>query len=156
MPAHTNYEDNIFYVTTLVKGLKAGLSLEIDPDLYKDKVVEDLLFVDAVLLKIFAALRANANLIRRADYLRSLMRAVRLFSDLLDALISGDLPFSDEVSGMEMKLRGLRSTQKKNLEEIREILDNLNAEDAEKEDIVSQEEYRFLLPDEEIGVEPED
>jgi hypothetical protein len=70
----------------MVRVLKNGLTLDIDSAYFLDKVVEDLLFIDTALSKIFAKLKENTHLIERNEYLRNLMLAKSSFSDLLEDL----------------------------------------------------------------------
>lgn len=146
--AHTNYDDDIFFVQALVKSLKAGLTLEIDADLFRDKVIEDILFADGTLARIYQSLDTNRFLVRRAEYLRDLLRAKRAFADFLEEITSGRLSFSSELESVRSTLTEARIRHVREIADIQTAMDQ-DAASPEPQDIVSQDEFRFLLKPEE-------
>jgi hypothetical protein len=146
MTTRVNYDDNIFFLQQLISTLESGVQLTIDGDLFRDKMVEDLLFIDGTLSRILAQLRENRLLIRRGEYLRALMRAEKLFVELLDKCVDENLPFAAELTDVAHKLRVARGSHQRHLEEIRSLL-HATAEAETDEDVVSQEEFRSLLQD---------
>jgi hypothetical protein len=145
MAAKTNFEDNIFYLNTLVKSLKAGISLDIDPDYFREKMVEDIFFVDSSLSRIYASLKDSVYLIRRAEYLRNLARAKRIFADFLTDVLEGGLTFANHLDQYYSKFRAARSEHLADVQEISHLLDRPHGDEVEQEDTISREEYRFLL-----------
>jgi Mg2+ and Co2+ transporter CorA len=153
MAAKTNFDDNIFFVNTIVKTLKAGISLDIDPEYFREKMVEDILFVDSSLSRIYAALKENEHLIKRAEYLRNLARAKRIYADFLTDVLEGNLTFSANLDGYFSKFRASRSENLADVQEIHHLLDRPGHPEAEQEDIISHEEYKYLLEDDEQAAE---
>jgi hypothetical protein len=148
MNARVNYDDNIFFVQTMIKTLRSALALDIDPELFKDKALEDIFFVDSVLMKIFSQLRDNPNLIRRTEYLKALLRAENAFGDFLTDAISAERPLAEALSPFSHKLRACRSSHQTTLSEVQTMLRGPEKPSPE-EDVVSQEELGFLLQEDE-------
>ena len=144
MPQQINYADDLYYIHTMVKSIRSGMSLDLDPDIFRDKLTEDILFVDSVFFHLLSSLKQNDRLIRRQEYLRMLLRALRGYSDFLNETIAGNLPFSKHLASLEEKLTAIRSHVQELSQEIRELLREANAKE-EAESIVSQEEYEILL-----------
>lgn len=144
MAAHTNYDDDIFFLQTMVKTLRTGLTLEVDRSLFRDKVIEDLLFVDKTLQRISGSLEASHYLIRRSEYLRDLLRAKRAFADFLDEIIAGSLPFAANLDSVVDALQSARTQHVRDIADIQTAMDR-EGESGEPQDVVSQDEYRFLL-----------
>jgi hypothetical protein len=80
MTTKIHYDDNIFYLDSMVKTVKSGLSLDIDPEYFIDKVIEDILFLDSALLRTFASLKANFYLIKRGGTPAGPLRTDRISS----------------------------------------------------------------------------
>lgn len=148
MTTRVNYDDNIFFLQTMIKTLDSGVQLNIDGDLFRDKFIEDVFFIDSTLSRILTQLRENRRLIRRTEYLRALMRAENLFLDLLTKCLDESLPFAAELEAVVTKLRATRSEHQRSLDDVRSILHDQSDVEPE-EDVVSQEEFRSLLMNDE-------
>lgn len=144
MTTRVNYDDNIFFLQTMIQTLDSGVQLSIDGPLFRDKFIEDIFFIDATLSRILNQLGQNRLLIRRSEYLRSLLRAENLFVDLLAKCLDESNPFAAELQETVHKLRACRSVHERNLDDIRGMLRN-PGELEQEEDLVSQEEFRSLL-----------
>ncbi len=144
MAHKVNYDDNLFFLMTLTRTLRAGVQLDIDPDYYLDKTVEDLFFIDRTLERIYESLRLNAYLINRREHLRELMRAKRAFADVLDEILDGTPTFSGHLAPFRT---GLSEARDRHVRDISDIQRSMSVESTEEDDqtIVSQDEYRFLL-----------
>ena len=150
MTTRVNYDDNIFFLQTMIQTLDSGVQLSIDGQLFRDKFVEDIFFVDATLSRILSQLGQNRLLIRRSEYLRSLLRAEKLFVDLLGKCLDESNPFAAELQETVHKLRACRSVHERDLDDIRNMLQN-PGELEQEEDLVSQEEFRSLLQEDDSG-----
>lgn len=148
MATRVNYDDNLFFVMTLTRALKSGLQLEIDPDYFRDKVVEDIFFIDRTLEQIYEALRTNTYLINRRDHLRELMRAKRNFADTLDAILESQMTFSEHLEPFRAKIAGAREQHVRDISDIQKSMESREAE-TDQQTIVSQDEYRFLFQSDE-------
>ncbi|MFW5777286.1 MAG: hypothetical protein ACOCZB_08380 [Spirochaetota bacterium] len=148
MATRVNYDDNLFFVMTLTRALRSGLQLDIDPDYFRDKVVEDVFFIDRTLEQIYEALRTNSFLINRRDHLRELMRAKRNFADTLDEVLEARAAFSEHLEPFRAKLAAAREQHVRDISDIQRMMES-GAPEADQETIVSQDEYRFLFQSDE-------
>lgn len=154
MTSRVNYDDNIFFVQTMIKTLRSGLALDVDPELFKDKALEDIFFIDSTLMKILAQLRDNPNLIRRSEYLKALLRAENTFLDFLADIIAAERPLAESLSPFSHKVRACRSSHQTTRTEVQNML-HRPEDHAPEEDVVSQEELGFLLQEDEDGEDEE-
>jgi len=154
MSMKVHYEDNLFYLTTLIKNLKTGLTLDIDPEYFIDKIIEDILFVDSSLVKSFNSLKANPHLIKRKEYLRALLRTKKVFIDFLEETVNGKLAFSSNLEPFFPKFRFSLTEHIQDSSEIHALLEQPSAIEEPDGDVISPAEYQFLLEEDE-GIPPE-
>ncbi|MBN1685061.1 MAG: hypothetical protein JW852_00320 [Spirochaetales bacterium] len=140
------YDDNLFYLNEIIASLDDALRLDIDSDLFLDKFVEDIMFVESILDRLYLALKENELLIRRAEYLRRIMRSKHVFADLLSGIMSGESALGQNLYPFFPKFRELINEQREHINEIRGLLSS-PASALQPEDMVSQEEFRILLED---------
>lgn len=155
MTTKIHYEDNIFYLGTLVKTVKTGLVLEIDPEYFIDKVLEDILFIDSAFARTYASIKSNSYLIKKTDYLRGLLREKRMFISLLEDILNGKVPFSAHLEPFFPKFRDSLSEHMRDAFEIKTHLDGPRDEIALGGDVISAAEFQFLLGEDERTESPE-
>ena len=148
MAVSVNYDDSIFYVQSMVKALSTGMNLDVDPAIFKEKIVEDILFVDSAINQLLQRLRDNFRLIHRTEYLRMLLRGINAYVELLDACVEGRLALSEELEDFSPKLTRLLKSHEERAREIQAALQSGATGDSPA-DVVSQEEFRFLLQEDE-------
>jgi hypothetical protein len=141
------YDDNIFYLNEIVSNLDDAVRLDIDSDLFLDKVVDDIMFVESTLGRLYASLKENDLLIRRAEHLRRIMRSKQLFAELLEHITSGNSSLGKNLYPFFSKFNELVTEQQEHIGEIRRLLSTSTTADVQNEDMVSQEEFRILLED---------
>jgi hypothetical protein len=144
LPAKIHYEDNLFFLHSILRTIESGLRLDIDPELFRDKILEDVLFVDLMILRIYASLRENDYLIQRTAYLRSLRRTVTAFMTFLDHILSTPAIFEGSLERFREKLESAHKEHDLVHREIETLLERSEPNE-ETETIVSSEEYGFLL-----------
>ncbi len=144
MGAKVHYEDNLFFLHSILRTIESGLRLDIDPEYFKDKILEDVFFIDATLMRTFSSLKDNAFLINRASYLRSLRRTLRAFIDFLASVNAGKLEAAAILEAYRDRLESSMETHQRTIREIDAILDSLEPDD-EASKVISMEEYGFLL-----------
>lgn len=146
MAQKTHYDDNLFYLNALIKTIKNGISLEIDREFFIEKTVDDLFFLDSLLVKLYALIKENVYLIKRPEHLRSIQRSKKLFIELIETIQSKKSSFSD---GLEPYFPKLTLSRDEHLRDIDEIQDTLTAgnDAAAKDtfDVISEEELKFLF-----------
>ena len=148
------YDDNIFYLNEILKTLDDGLHLDIDADLFLDKIVEDILFVDSALSRLYRDLAENELLIKRANHLKRLIRGKTLLADLLDSILQESVAVGAKLHPFFPKFRTLCQEQRDDIIEIRERLTSSVSTKSAPTDVVSQQEYHYLLLDEQASEEP--
>ncbi|MDR2589316.1 MAG: hypothetical protein LBC67_07810 [Spirochaetales bacterium] len=172
MATKIHYEDNIFYAESLLKTVKNGLLLEIDPEYFRDRLKEDILFAGSILDCMYSSLKSNSRLIKKNDYFRGLLRAKRNLAALLDDIIANKftclLPGPEggegrgELSEIRVSLRAnpsavfedfarLRAAQKNDCEEIRALVENYHEERGNESDVISSDEFMLLLTPQETS-----
>ncbi|MGA2977512.1 MAG: hypothetical protein ABSF77_19575, partial [Spirochaetia bacterium] len=60
MTRRINYEDDIFTVALQVRCLQDALKLEVDPDLFKDRLLGDVAWIDAISGRLYQSLRDSS------------------------------------------------------------------------------------------------
>lgn len=148
------YDDNIFYLNEIIRTLSDGVRLDIDTELFLDKLVEDILFVESTLTRLFGSLQNNDLFIKRSENLKKLIRTKSLYADLLESIFLGKVPVSKHLMPFFPKFTDLCEAQRKSINDIQSLLSASVTAVGENTDTVSQEEYRFLLSEEENSEEP--
>ena|SRR6056297_1335830 len=86
-----HYEDDIFFLNEQIRLLARNLKLHLDSTYFADKIHQDLLFFDNMLSQFYRSLTANQVVVDRPQNLRLLNKTKRLFCNLLDSIVSGDV-----------------------------------------------------------------
>jgi hypothetical protein len=151
MTRKINYADNIFYLKLILKQVGAGLKLAVDADLARDRVLEDLAFLERSAGSIFASLRDNHLLIERSDHMQELAGFYRQFLALLEELAAGKPVGAAALlpEGGREAVERIREAIRREQAELRLAITSHRLGAGEHEHIVSEEEFRFLLSPEE-------
>jgi hypothetical protein len=131
-----NYEDDIFYLTHIVKKLADGIRLEIDPQTFKERIAGELLFVNACTEQIFASLKQSQLKINRDTILKNM---------LLDDIIHKNSPFSIHLQDHREKLLSMRNQHREFIQEIEDLLSAIYKKGNGDQETISEEEMRILL-----------
>jgi hypothetical protein len=94
MNPHLNYEDNIFILNVKIRTIADMLLLDADPDIFLEKALEDLDFINAKLNLLKEYLTLNKQLISRYQQLHNLDETYERFLDLLNEMLHGDVCFN--------------------------------------------------------------
>ena len=140
------YDDDLFYLNEIIAVLDDAVRLDIDSNLFLDKFVEDVMFVETILGRLYLSLMENDLLIRRAEYFRLIMRSQHIFAELLGNIMNSESGLAKNLYPFFAKFRELITEQRVHINEIRTLLSSQTSE-AQHEDMVSQEEFRILLED---------
>ncbi|MBT3271529.1 MAG: hypothetical protein HN368_00120 [Spirochaetales bacterium] len=141
------YDDNIFYLNEIITTIDDAVQLDIDSDLFSDKMVDDILFVESTLARLYGSLSENELLIRRTEHLRRILRSKQKFTELLEGIVQQRVTIASELVPFFPKFRELVYEQQRHIEEIRSMLNTTAASVDRNEDMVSPEEYRILMED---------
>ncbi len=140
-----NYEDNIFYLLVLLKSIRDGARLDVDSKYFGQKLVQDLFYVATVTDDIFKPLKTNVHLLKRNNYLKDLKRLKKQYVELVDDIIENKVPQAHVFATAMDKLRDIKKTYAKDLIDIKSLLPKTAGEHGEEEHMVSEEEFKFLL-----------
>jgi len=144
MPEKIHYDDNIFFMTALIRTLDDSVKLSVDAEYFADKVLEDTLFIDTSIHKLYSSLKENSHLIRRDSYLHSIMKLKKAYGRLLDSLLSTNGAFASPFESMRPKLRRIAAGHLNDVKEIREGLDDVQSIKVDS-DTISYDELNFLM-----------
>jgi hypothetical protein len=143
MTRRINYEDDIFTVALQVRCLQDALKLEIDADLFKDRLLGDAAWIDGISARLYNSLRDSALFVHRQEYLRELAKLKRAFAEALDAIVSRKAPIAEFMKDSIEALRDMRDSNLRDINDIKNLLEGAGS--PEEEHIVSAEELKFLM-----------
>ena len=149
MTRRVNYEDNIFYLTLIFKGISASLLLNIDTDLYRDRIIEDIRFLDKTSASIYQSLKANHLMIDRFTHLKGLQKLNSKVIALLEDILEERFPLASSLEQDFDLLQRIQSNRETELAGINEMITKQKESTDDQEPIVSEEEFKFLLSTEE-------
>lgn len=145
MTRRVNYEENIFFLALVLKQLTAALKLNVDAELFRERIVGDFQFLDHSLSRLLQSLKANHLMIDRLSHLRELQRLSRALTGLLDDVLEARLPLADELEGQRDLLRRLRENRERDLLELSQNMSESRQRTGDQEQVVSEEEFKSLL-----------
>ncbi len=143
MTRRINYEDDIFTVALQVRCLQDALKLEVDAELFADRIAGDIGWVDSITGSLYRSLRESALYVKRKEHLKELAKLKRYFAEALDNVLDGKAPLSAALLELLPGLRGIRDAHAHDIVEIKAIMDGKASPD--EEHIVSAEELKFLM-----------
>lgn len=145
MTRRVNYEDNIFYLILIFRGIAASLKLNIDAELYKDRIIEDIQFLDKTMATVFQSLRSNQLMIDRLIHLKELQKLNRNFIALLEDILEERLPLASSLEQDFDLLQRIQSNREHELSGLKEMIAENKTSSPDQEQIVSEEEFKYLL-----------
>jgi len=143
MTKKINYEDDIFAISLLLRGVSDIVKLDIDAEFFVERVDGDIRFIDSAIRRVFQSLSSGPFFLKRHDYLKDLQRLKRSFVELLDSLVEKRVPFSEFLSASAGRYREMRSANESDISDIRSRLSD--SAGLEEEHMVSENEYKILL-----------
>ena len=78
------YDDNIFFLTSLIRSIDEAIQLDVDPEFFVEKIIEDILFIDSTIQKLYLILKNNSRLLDSHIYLHCIVKVKKCFTDLLE------------------------------------------------------------------------
>ncbi len=128
----------------MIRALNDAVKLNVDAEYFADKILEDTLFIDGSIQRIYGSIRENNHLIKRNNYLHSIMKLKKGYSRLLEDLLNTKEPFAAPFETMRPKLRRLAANHMDDAKEIRNGLKKVDEKPAEG-DVISHDELHFLM-----------
>jgi hypothetical protein len=139
-----NFEDNLFVLNIRIRMLRDLLVLDVDPELFLKKTLDDMDFIDTVLGSLIATLNDTTHLMDRDELFHNLYETAQYLLDTLantfnsqGTISSAEIPlFRDKVILL----------QEHTLERIQTLETSLSAcEPVSTEPVVSSDEMNELL-----------
>ena len=152
MPEKIHYDDNIYFLTALIRALNDAVRLNVDAEYFADKILEDTLFIDSSIQKIHGSLKENPHLIRRNAYLHSVMKLKRAYGKLLEDLLATEGDFAAPFESMRPKLRRIAAAHFDDVKSIRTDLRGAEGVRGDS-DMISLDELNFLMTPIDDGAE---
>ena len=144
MSERIHYDDNFFFLTAMIRTLTDAVKLKVDVEFFADKILEDILFIDSTIQRIYESLKKNTRLIRREVYLHSLMKLKKAYGRLLDVVLNADGSFAEAYESVLPQLRRLAAAQ---ITDVRLIREEVGSDETLtiNSDMISYDELHYLM-----------
>lgn len=133
------YEENIFYLKLILNNLKKAALLNLNKELFKKKIKEDLMFIKKCSNILYDRLLKNSKLITRDKLLHDILNLKNLYIETIYELDNKDLisksDFTDDIGIFESDISHINS-----------LLADQSKNDL-KEDLTTNEELNILFMD---------
>ena len=138
------FQDNIYHLARSIDVVYEGLMLDLSPDFFLDKTVDDLLFFDATIQKLYRQIQTNQQMSGYSAILQNLYSCHTRYLDLLDFILQGKSALQTNFVTLLPKLQGIRNAH---IAFGNEMATNIQKSDnnADSRDIVSSNELSELL-----------
>jgi hypothetical protein len=144
MSKQINFEDNIFILNTRIRMIRDLLILDGDPDIFLDKTLTDVDFIDAALGVLLRDLIENTRLIERNGQFYNLYETEQQFLGTLWDLANG--PGTVSVNPYPVLKDKIALIREHTLERRKTIEEHISSEEAvSSEPVVSSDELNELL-----------
>ncbi|MDR2663603.1 MAG: hypothetical protein LBC31_11465 [Treponema sp.] len=90
MNKYINFEDNIFILNIRIRMIQDLLILDTDADLFLNKTLEDIDFINAGLASLLGNLKENFRLLDRDEQFHNLLNTERQFCEVLSEMDQGE------------------------------------------------------------------
>ena len=90
MNKHINFEDNIFVLNLRIRMIQDLLILDTDTELFLQKTLDDLDFINSSLKTLLSNLKENYRLIERDEQFHNLAETERQFCEVLSEMDHGE------------------------------------------------------------------
>lgn len=138
------FQDNLYQLCRSIDVVYEGLLLDLCSDYFFDKTVDDMLFFDASIQKIYRQIQDNNQVSDYVSILHSLYSCQERFIRLLDTILTGKTSMSEHFSGFLSKLQTIRNMQSLIRTEISGSIQKMDSS-LDSRDIVSTNELSELL-----------
>jgi hypothetical protein len=147
--AEINFEDNLYFLRMKIQDLSEGLKLDLSPDFYLDRYIEDIFFIDGSLGRIYTHLKEGINLIQKSKYYHLIIKIKQSFYTLLQTLIEEQTAFTPGLQPHFEQLRERSSIHEKDIRIIQKAISEMVNTTEEQEELITGEELNFLWTQEE-------
>jgi hypothetical protein len=144
MNKRINFEDNIFILMMRLRVIRDTITLDADPELFLEKILDDIGFSDHILRILLGYLQENDRLLAREEFLEHFTELEWQFCQVIGELLNHDGNISiRQIPTVQEKLIAFRSSS----QERRQIAEKLSVKDRVKPEdpVVSSDELSELL-----------
>ncbi|MDR2901026.1 MAG: hypothetical protein LBV20_05860 [Treponema sp.] len=147
MNKRINFEDNTFILNNRIKMIANTIILDADPDLFLEKTIDDMDFIDTSLGFLLDNLLKNEKLIDRSAQFYNLWETETKFMEILDTINKSQSPISvSEFPIIIEKIDNFRSRSSGRQDVIKDSIDALD-DTPQDPNVVSTDELNALLKD---------
>lgn len=137
------YQDNVYQLSRIVDLLYDGTKLDLCNEIYYSKIIDDILFVDETLFKIFSFLQENTLVNGYLNILHGIFSCQKRYIVFLDTLINNEY-FDQKSIEVTKKIQSIKNKQSNLSLQISTLINNCDNENT-FQDVVSQNELNELL-----------
>lgn len=138
------FQDNIYQLSRSIDVLYEGLLLDLSKDFFLDKIVDDILFFDSVIQKLYRQLTVNDQISDYEAIIHNLYTCENKYIQLLNILITGNTSMKEVFEVLITKLTSIHNQHLSLRNEITQNIQKLD-KNTDSRDIVSQNELSELL-----------
>ena len=146
MKKQDNFEDNLYLLLIRINLIRDTLTLNMDPEIFFSKVLEDIDFIDKILKILLRKLQENLQRIDREGLLDHLSEIEWQYCKVLSEILDGSGSISaHETPSLQTRISNLLkdSTERRKTEEA--LANSINA--YQREPVISRDEFNELLKD---------
>ena len=136
------FQDNIYFLLRQIDTLCDCLKLDIDDELFGDKLSDDIVFFYKAIDSLFERIYPQSSLQNFIDVLQTLHFCISRYLDLINFVSSNQSHFKVLLSMKEIS--NVVAKHKEMLRKIEEVIEERDPAELENE-LVSQNELAFLL-----------
>ena len=138
------FQDNIYHLCRSIDLVAEGLLLDLSRDYFLDKMIDDILFFDVSIQKLYAHLRENRLMSGFTESLNALHSCQARYINLIDSILAGKTGIKAEFAPMLPKIQSIRNAQSVLRGELAGTIQKSD-KNADSRDIVSSNELSELL-----------
>lgn len=144
MAQRIHYTQNCLYLFNQIRAIDDALDLKLNGELFFEKILEDIFFIEQKLDINFDSLKENTNLIRRIEHFRAVMNTKLGFIHLMERILGLPIEHYFEVHPFRTRFEQAIIKHQKDVSDIRNLVVTDYSE-PEDEDLVSETEINMLL-----------
>ncbi len=138
------FQDNIYQLSRSIDTVYEGLMLDLSGEYFFDKTVDDLLFFDVSIQKLYRQIQTNPQLSGYLQILQALNSCQNRYIKLVDSVLQGNSSMKEEFVPLMPKLTAISELHVKLHREMTSTIQKNDKSD-DSRDIVSQNELSELL-----------
>jgi hypothetical protein len=138
------FQDNLYHLSRSIDAAYEGLLLELAPEFFLDKTIDDILFFDVTIQKIYRQIQTAPHLSGYVEILHALHSCQDRYIRLLDFILQGKASMREGFTQLLPKLQGIRNAHAGVKSELAVAIQKSDKSN-DSRDIVSRNELSELL-----------